>query len=178
MSSSPYKIDPFQMEPIRANVLQLPQILKEVSSLEASIRTIKEHLAQSEASLKQSAAAKAQELQKAQEFNLSNETVDVGQENTRDKTTSQVYSTPAPLPKRFEEPCKLSWLTSKLRGHIASKRNIPCTPPPRISMDIINPQCMTCPSSFVVNLLNSAKYVLFISPASISIRLDLIEITL
>lgn len=41
--------DPFAIEPTRTNVLQLPQILKEVPTLEASIENLKKSIAALEA---------------------------------------------------------------------------------------------------------------------------------
>ncbi len=97
-----HKIDPFAMEPIRANVLQLPQILKEVSSLEASINQIQQSILASKKSLMQETDLPKKVVTESQvstsEF--------TGQEEAF-KKTSQVYQTQGPLPKRFEEPRKV-----------------------------------------------------------------------
>ena len=85
------------MEPIRANVLQLPQIVKEVSSLEASISSIQASLKRSEQFIQASYSEK-----ESKEAQLIQENVD---QKSKESITSQVYRTQGPLPKRFEEPC-------------------------------------------------------------------------
>jgi hypothetical protein len=72
--------DPFAMEPTRTNVLQLPQILKEVPTLETSIENIKKSIAALEA--KKPTVKKEKVLAKA---------------------------TKKPLPQRFEEPDKWNY---------------------------------------------------------------------
>jgi hypothetical protein len=85
------KIDPFAMEPTRANVLQLPQILKEVSSLETSIAQIQAAIKDSNVHIQ-----KLKLVPKVDQVT----SIPVSSENT----TSKVYQTQGPLPQRFEEP--------------------------------------------------------------------------
>ena len=113
--SSP-KIDPFAMEPIRANVLQLHQITKEVSSLELSIQRITESLAASEAHLKEkqeqtndilSKIKQAEEKAEKEKQQATPAFLRVEGDDDQGKRTSEVYLTEGNLPKRFEEPCMI-----------------------------------------------------------------------
>jgi chromosome segregation ATPase len=115
--SSP-KIDPFAMEPIRANVLQLHQITKEVSSLELSIQRITESLAASEAHLKENQEqtndilSKIKQAEEKAEKEKQQATpaflrVEGDDDLSQGKRTSEVYLTEGNLPKRFEEPCMI-----------------------------------------------------------------------
>ena len=94
------KIDPFAMEPIRENVLQLPQILKEMSSLDSSISKIKENILKSEqhlASLASSSSSHSNNSHTSPSLKSEKDAKHIVK-------TSQVYGTKGPLPQRFEEP--------------------------------------------------------------------------
>lgn len=98
-------MDPLASEPIRDNVLLLPQILKEVSSLEQYIAKIQQTLQESEAIVEKDKEDKKAKLALQEETaSPSPAKKDKGATNAV-KTTSQVYMTQGPLPKRFEEPC-------------------------------------------------------------------------
>eukprot|EP00842_Homolaphlyctis_polyrhiza_P001621 jgi/Hompol1/245/HPOL_000394-RA len=78
--------DPFRLEPVRANVLQEPQIHKEIYSLE-------KHIEQLSLSIHESRQRLKYEQQASKE-----------PQARRRVKTSEYYTTMGTLPRRFEEP--------------------------------------------------------------------------
>ncbi|KAJ3253709.1 hypothetical protein HK103_000367 [Boothiomyces macroporosus] len=80
---------PLELEPVRTNVLRVPQIKKEIHCLE-------KHIEDLEASIKQ--------LNQEHKPKESTQTIEPAKEESSKVRTSDVYRTKGPLPRRFEEP--------------------------------------------------------------------------
>ncbi|KAJ3321885.1 hypothetical protein HDV06_003751 [Boothiomyces sp. JEL0866] len=108
---------PLELEPVRTNVLRVPQIKKEIHYLEKNIENL-------EASIKQ--------LQQEHKPKQSTQTVQETQPQVDKVRTSDVYRTNGSLPKRFEEPDIWKYQVKKQHPMFSTTANTYGSQPPTI----------------------------------------------
>ncbi|KAJ3268390.1 hypothetical protein HDV01_001681 [Terramyces sp. JEL0728] len=108
---------PLELEPVRTNVLRVPQINQEIHNLEKNIETL-------EASIKQ--------IQQEHKPKEPTQTPHEPQPTLNKTRTSDVYRTKGPLPKRFEEPDTWNYKVKKQHPMFSTTANSYGSQPPTI----------------------------------------------